>query len=47
MNISVGNLVLPNKPLSNIELLEAARKLKIPNFKGVSLRDQRRKNVVY
>ena len=39
MNISVGNLMLPNKPLSNIELLEAARKLKIPNFRGVSLRD--------
>ena len=39
MNISVGNLVLLNKPLSNIELLEAARKLKIPNFRGVSLRD--------
>ena len=39
MNISVGNLVLPNKPLSNIELLEAARTLKIPNFRGVSLRD--------
>ena len=39
MNISVGSLVLPNKPLSNIELLEAARKLKIPNFRGVSLRD--------
>ena len=39
MNISVGNLVLPNKPLSNIELLEAARKLKITNFRGVSLRD--------
>ena len=39
MNISVGNLVLPNKPLSNIELLEAARKLKIQNFRGVSLRD--------
>ena len=39
MNISVGNLVLQNKPLSNIELLEAARKLKIPNFRGVSLRD--------
>ena len=39
MNISVGNLVLPNKPLSNLELLEAARKLKIPNFRGVNLRD--------
>ena len=39
MNISVGNLVLPNNPLSNLELLEAARKLKIPNVRGVSLRD--------
>ena len=39
MNISVGNLVLPNKPLSNLELLEAARKLRIPNFRGVNLRD--------
>ena len=39
MNISVENLVLPNKPLSNIELLEAVRELKIPNFRGVSLRD--------
>ena len=32
-------MVLPNKPLSNIELLEAARKLNIPNFRVVSLRD--------
>ena len=52
MNISVGSLVLPNKPLSNIELLEAARKLKIPNFRGLVYvihyrRNQRRKNVVY
>ena len=31
--------MLPNKPLSNIELLEAARKLRIPNFRGVNLRD--------
>ena len=31
--------MLPNKPLSNLELLEAARKLKIPNFRGVNLRD--------
>ena len=31
--------MLPNKPLSNIELLEAVRELKIPNFRGVSLRD--------
>ena len=39
MNILVGNLELPNKPLSNIELLEASRKLNIPNFRVVSLRD--------
>ena len=39
MNISVENLVLPNKPLSNIELLEAVRELNIPNFRVVSLRD--------
>ena len=39
MNISVGTLVLPNKPLSNIELIDAARTLKIPHFKGVFLRD--------
>ena len=38
-NISVGKLVLPNKPLSNIELIDAAKKLKIPNFRGVFLRD--------
>ena len=31
--------MLPNKPLSNLELLEAARKLRIPNFRGVNLRD--------
>jgi hypothetical protein len=38
-DIAVGNVVLPNKPLSNIELMEASRKLKIPNFRGVYLRD--------
>ena len=31
--------MLPNKPLSNVELLEAARKLRIQNFRGVNLRD--------
>ena len=31
--------MLPNKPLSNLELLEAARKLRIPNFRGVNLLD--------
>ena len=37
--ISVGKLVLPNKPLSNIELIDAAKKLNILNFRGVFLRD--------
>ena len=31
--------MLPNKPLSNIELSDAARELNIPNFRGVFLRD--------
>ena len=31
--------MLPNKPISNLELLEAARKLRIPHFRGVNLRD--------
>lgn len=37
--INVEGVVLPNRPLSNIQLLEAAKKLKIPNFRGVFLRD--------
>ena len=39
MNIVVGKLILENKPLSNIELIDAARKIRIPNFRGVFLRD--------
>ena len=38
--ISVEGLVLPNKPLSNIQLISAAKKLKIKHFKGVFVRDQ-------
>ena len=37
--ISVRNVVLPHKPLSNVELLEPAKALRIPNFRGVFLRD--------
>ena len=37
--ISVKNVILPNKPLNNFELVDAARKLKIPYFKGVFLLD--------
>jgi len=37
--ISVGGVKLPNKPLSNFELLEAVERLRIPNFRCVCLRD--------
>ena len=39
--ISVEGLVIPNKPLKkfNLEILDAVRKLKIPRFRGVFLRD--------
>ena len=43
--ISVKNVILPNKPLSNFELEDAAGKLKIPYFRDVFLLDSRiRKN---
>ena len=35
--ISVENVVLPNKPLNNVELENAARRLEIPFFRGVFL----------
>ena len=38
-NISVYNVVLLNKPLSNIELLDAVKKIEIPGFRGVFVRD--------
>ena len=37
--ISVKNVILPNKPLSNFELEDVARKLKISYFRGVFLLD--------
>ena len=37
--ISVEGLVMPNKPLTNLEILDAVRKLEIPRFCGVFLRD--------
>ena len=37
--ISVEGLVMPNKPLTNLEILDAVRKLEIPRFRGVFLRD--------
>ena len=38
--ISVEGIVLPNKPLSNLEIIDAAKKLKIRNFRGVFCRDE-------
>lgn len=40
MSISIENVVLPNKPLSNLELIDAVKCLKIPNFKGVFMRNE-------
>ena len=37
--ISVKNIMLPNKPLSNFELEDAAKRLEIPSFRGVFLLD--------
>ena len=39
LRISVEGLELPNKPLSNIGLINAVRKLEIPEFRGVFVRD--------
>ena len=37
--ISIKNKRLPNKPLNNLELEDAVKKLKIPSFRGVFLLD--------
>ena len=33
------SVVLPNKPLSNFEMIDAAKKLSLYGFRGVFLRD--------
>ena len=38
-NILVDIVVLPNKPLSNLEIIDAAKKLSLYGFRGVFLRD--------
>ena len=38
-NILVDNVALPNKPLSNVEIIVAAKKLSLDGFRGVFLRD--------
>ena len=37
--ISVEGLLLPNKPLSNFELMDAVKQLNIPRFRGVFMRN--------
>ena len=38
-NILVDSVVLPNKPLSNLEIIDAAKKLSLYGFRVVFLRD--------
>ena len=37
--ISIDGLLLPNKPLTNTEILDSVAKLKMKNFRGVFQRD--------
>ena len=38
-NILVDSVVLPDKPLSNLEIIDAAKKLSLDRFRGPFLRD--------
>ena len=38
-NILVDCVTLPNKPLSNLEIIDAAKRLPLNGFRGVFLRD--------
>ena len=38
-NILVDSVVLPNKPLSNLEINDAAKKQSLYGFRGMFLRD--------
>ena len=42
-NILVDSAVLQNKPLSNLEIIDAAKKLSLYGFRGVFLIDTLRK----
>ena len=37
--IRVYDITLPNESLSNLQLMETVQRLKIPNFRGVYMRD--------
>ena len=38
-NILVNSVSLPNKPLSNLEIIDAAKRLSLYGFRGIFLRD--------
>ena len=38
-NILIDSVVLPNKPLSNLEMIDAAKSLSANGFRGVFLRE--------
>ena len=38
-NILVDSVTLPNKPLSNLEIIHAAKRLSVNGFRGEFLRD--------
>ena len=44
-NILVDSVVLTNKPLSNLEIIDAAKTLSLYGFRGVFLRDPLPKKV--
>ena len=37
-NILVDSVVLPNKPLSDLEIIDAVKRLSLDEFRGVFLR---------
>ena len=45
-NILVDSVVLPNKPLSNLEIIDAAKRLSLDGFRGVFLRDTSYQNKI-
>ena len=45
-NILVDSVVLPNKPLSNLEIIDAAKRLSVSGFRGVFLRDTLPKSII-
>ena len=44
-NIVVDSVVLQNKPLSNLEIIDAAKKLSLCGFRGVILRNTLQKKL--